>query len=95
MREIKRISPTSSCGCSKKMMYLQLNFPLKPEYLQVFNEQGGYRGKKSYDTRGIFYIESDAAIVFGPYHSNRLQVRCKGKGCSEDLDKIETILKEM
>lgn len=92
--EVKRIITEDECKCSKKEIFLELNFPLEIKHLSYFISIG-YAEKKSYTNSGLFYIEGKDLIVIGPFGNNRFRIKCKNSNCLDSLDRLEAEIKEI
>lgn len=93
-REIKRVVSESKCKCWKKQIFLELDFPLSFNDLPYFFSNG-FDGKKNYTNTGLFYIEGKSLIAIGAIGSPRLQIKVKKANYSEELDRLEVLIKEM
>lgn len=91
MSTINRKIIKHKCNCTKEEIYLEFNFPLKIEHLQVFIKES-YKTKQSYINSGILYIEDVNLIAMAPIGTNRLKIKCKNNKCLEDLNRLELIL---
>lgn len=92
-RKITRIILNDGC-CSKKEIFLQLDFSLDIAYLAHFIALG-YIGKQSYSNMGVSYLEGKDFTVIGPFGSTRLRVKCKNSNCLNSLEEFEAAIKEM
>jgi hypothetical protein len=91
---IKRIISQSRCKCSKPEIYLQTDYPLEIQHLQLLNEKG-YKEIPRYTNLGILFVSNDDLIVRGAFGSNRLKIIYKKANSSESLDKLEAVLEEL
>lgn len=94
MSVISRKIIKHKCNCIKEEIYLEFDFSLKIEYLQIFIKEN-YKTKQSYINSGILYIEDTNLIAMAPIGTNRLKIKCKNKKCLEDLDRLEQILRDL
>lgn len=92
MTEIKKVETKACCG--KSQVILQFDFPLEAEHIQHFSKYD-FNSSKSYESRGILYLEDKNLVVMGPIGSNRLTIKCKNKQCNESITIVEEILKNI
>lgn len=92
-REVKRVILNGGC-CSKKEIFLELNFSLDINQLSYLVSLG-YIENKNYTNTGLFYLGASSFTAIGPFGSNRLRIKCKNSNCLAGLDKLEAIIKEI
>lgn len=92
-REVKKTITEGGC-CTKKEIFLDLNFSLNIKHLTYFKSLG-LKEKPSYTTNGLFYVGQDDFIAIGPIGGNRLRIKCRNPKCLASLEKFELIIQEM
>jgi hypothetical protein len=88
MRFTKFVTP--AC-CGRTSLRAELGEPITPRLVTLFKGQG-FAELEHFTKVGMMYVESQALIVTGPIGSNKIQIKCKGKECSQDILQLESFL---
>lgn len=86
---IKRHIVRSCCG--SKAFIFEANKPIRKNQIYIF-ERHNYTLPSNFKVAGVFYARRGNLVATSAYGSNRINVRCSGKGCIEQLDFFEKTL---
>lgn len=79
-----------SC-CGKKAIVFQTDKPIRKSQIQVFKD-AGFLVPENYLNLGIFYVQKNFLIATASFGSNKINARCHGDKCSEQLDEFGNLL---
>lgn len=88
---ITRHAVKSCCGASS--LIFETDKPIRKSQVQVFKDSG-YLVPESYLNLGIFYVQKQTLIATASFGANKITVRCKGKGCAEQLDELALLMEQ-
>ena len=85
---------TGCSSCATINLVFKLDRPVDLKLID-FLKANGFNELAHFTKIGILYVDSLELIITGPIGSDRLQVRCKKKDCSQNLNNFEALLQQM
>lgn len=90
--KVERFTVKACCG--KTSLIFKTDQPLTPAHLSALVKLG-FAEAPHFTKAGILYADNSDLIVTGPFGSDKLQVQCKLKDCTQKLNDFEALLQQM
>lgn len=90
--KVERFTVKACCG--KTSLIFKTDQPLTTAHLSALVKLG-FVEAAHFTKAGILYADNSDLIVTGPFGSDKLQVQCKLKDCTQKLNDFEALLQQM
>ncbi len=81
---------TKSC-CGSRILILESNKAIRKSQIQIFRD-AGFAIPENLLQAGVFYVQQGNLIATCLFGTNKINVRCNGPTCEQQLNKFEQLL---